>query len=119
MAKPATIGEYIGALPEPLADVAGLTRHVIGAELAVGESAIEWAQPVWSIGKEAGRLSEGGVRPRDVRLPARRVDGRSLRPARELRQGDGHVELRRPEDVDRTLFVSWPRRALAIELAGA
>jgi hypothetical protein len=34
MAKPATIDEYIGALPEPLADVAGRRRRVIGAELA-------------------------------------------------------------------------------------
>jgi hypothetical protein len=118
MAKPATIDEYIGALPEPLADVAGRTRRVIDAEPAVGESAIEWAAGV-EHRQEAGRVSEGGIAHvtfgfRHGALmddPSGRLEssGKVMAP----------VELRRPEDVDRTLFVSWPKRALAIELAGA
>lgn len=52
MAKFATVDEYIAALPEPLAEVAGGTRRIIDARLEGADFAIKWAHPTWSLGKQ-------------------------------------------------------------------
>ena len=52
MAKYATIDEYISALAEPLATTARRAREVIDANLDGATSAIKWAHPTWSVGKQ-------------------------------------------------------------------
>jgi hypothetical protein len=52
MAKATTVEDYIAALPEPLREVAGASRAVIDAQLEDATSAIKWAHPTWSVGRE-------------------------------------------------------------------
>jgi hypothetical protein len=52
MAKHATIDGYIAAMPAPLAEVAADARRVIDANLDGADSAIKWAHPMWSLGKQ-------------------------------------------------------------------
>jgi hypothetical protein len=117
VAKHATVDEYIAALPPDLRDVATRTRKLIDTNLKGGESAIKWAQPVWSIGKKpvcylkgaSKHVTFGFWHGASIDDPSGRLET----------SGDvmAHVKLRAPGDVDPTLFRSWLEQARKIELS--
>jgi hypothetical protein len=116
MAKPATVDEYIQELPEPVAEVAGAARRVIDAKLEGADSAIKWAHPTWSIGKQpvcylkaaSKRVTFGFWRGASIED----VSGR-LETSGEVM---AHAKLRAPEDVDEAVFADWLRQARELEL---
>jgi hypothetical protein len=117
VAKHATVDEYIAALPDPLADVARRARRVIETELDGAESAIKWAQPVWSIRKKpvcylkapSEHVTFGFWHGASIHDPSGRLETSGEVMA--------HVKLRNPDDVDPKLFADWLRQARELELA--
>jgi len=117
MAKHATIDEYIAAMPAPLAEVAAAARRVIDANLDGAESAIKWAHPTWSLGKQPVCYLKAASK--HVTFGFWR--GASIEDASGRLEASGevmaHTKLRSPEDVDERLFASWLRQARELELA--
>jgi hypothetical protein len=116
MAKYATVDEYIAALPPPLADVATRTREAIDANLADADSAIKWAVPTWSLGKQpvcylkaaSKHVTFGFWHGASIDDPSGRLETSGEVMA--------HVKLVDPKDVDPKLFAGWLRQAREIEL---
>ncbi|MHB8641390.1 MAG: DUF1801 domain-containing protein [Gaiellaceae bacterium] len=116
MAKHSTVEEYIDALPSELRSIAARTREIIDANLSGGESAIKWAQPVWSVGNKpvcylkgaSKHVTFGFWRGASIDDPSGRLESSGEVMA--------HVKLRTSEDVDERLFASWLRQARALEL---
>jgi hypothetical protein len=117
MAKYATIEEYTAALPDGLGEVAEATRRVIDARLDGAESAIKWAHPTWSLGKQpvcylkgaSKHVTFGFWRGASIDDPSGRLETSGEVMA--------HVKLRTPEDVDEPLFADWLRQARKLTLA--
>lgn len=111
MAKHATIDAYIAALPAPLDAVADAARRVIDAELSGAGSAIRWAHPTWSLGKEpvcylkaaSRHVTLGFWRGASIRDGAARLE----RTGRVM----AHVKLRTVADIDPALFADWLHQA--------
>ena len=111
MAKHETIDDYIAALPDPLVKVATKARRVIDAELKDATSAIKWAQPVWSIGKEpvcylkgaSKHVTFGLWRGASIEDPSGRLETSGEVMA--------HTKLRSVDDVEAKLFANWLRQA--------
>jgi hypothetical protein len=117
MAKHATIDGYIAAMPAPLADVAAGARRVIDANLDGADSAIKWAHPTWSLGKQpvcylkaaSKHVTFGFWRGASIDDPSGRLESSGEVMA--------HAKLRSPQDVDGWLFADWLRQARELELA--
>jgi hypothetical protein len=115
VAKYATVDEYIRALPEPLAAVAAATRRVIDQELEGAASAIKWAHPTWSIGKQpvcylkaaSKHVTFGFWRGASIDDPSGRLETSGEVMA--------HAKLRTRDDVDEKLFAKWLRQARDLE----
>ena len=115
MAKYATIDEYIAAMPAPLADVAADARRVIDAGLDGADSAIKWAHPTWSLGKQpicylkaaSKHVTLGFWRGASIDDPSGRLETSGEVMA--------HTKLRSPADVDEELFADWLRQARELE----
>src|ERR671937_2181108 len=107
MAKYATVEEYIAALPEPLRDVAARTRAVVDDNLDGAESAIKWARPTWSIGRQpvcylkaaSKHVTFGFWRGASIEDPSGRLETSG--------QVMAHAKLRTVNDVDEQLFADW------------
>ncbi len=116
MAKHATIDEYIGALGEPLRDVAAEARRAIDAAFPDASSAIKWAHPTWSLGKQpvcylkaaSKHVTFGFWHGASIDDPSGRLETSGEVMA--------HTKLRTRDDVDEPLFADWI--AQARELAG-
>ena len=116
MAKYATIDEYIGALPGELKEVAQAARRVIDARLEGAESAIKWAHPTWSLGKQpvcylkgaSKHVTFGFWRGASLTDPSGRLESSGEVMA--------HTKLRTSDDVDEELFADWLRQARELEL---
>ncbi len=117
MAKCATVGEYIAALPPQLADVARQTCAAIDANLEGAESAIKWAHPTSSLRKKPVCSLNAASR----HLTFGFWHGASIDdPSGPLEtSGDvmAHAKLREPQDLDSKLFADWLAQAREIELA--
>jgi hypothetical protein len=119
VAKHATVDEYIQALPAPLAEVAGATRRVIDARLDSADSAIKWAHPTWSLGKQpvcylkaaSKHVTFGFWRGASIDDPSGRLETSGEVMA--------HAKLRTLDDVDEPLFADWLRQARELELRAA
>jgi hypothetical protein len=119
VAKYATVEDYIQALPEPLAPVAAAARRVIDAELDGAESAIKWAHPTWSLGKQpvcylkaaSKHVTFGFWRGASIDDPSGRLETSGEVMA--------HAKLRTLEDVDEMLFADWLGQARELELRAA
>jgi hypothetical protein len=117
MAKYATVEEYIRALPEPLGEIAEATRVVIDARLEGAASAIRWAHPTWSIGKQpvcylkaaTRHLTFGFWHGASIDDPSGRLETSGTVMA--------HAKLRSLDDVDPELFATWLARARTITLS--
>jgi hypothetical protein len=115
VAKHATIDEYIKALPKPLREVAADTRRVIDANLEGAESAIKWAHPTWSLGKQpvcylkaaSKHVTFGFWMGASIEDPSGRLETSGEVMA--------HTKLRTRDDVDPTLFASWLKQARSLE----
>ena len=116
MAKHVTIDEYIAAMPESLAAVAADARRVIDARLEGADSAIKWAHPTWSLGKQpvcylkaaTKHVTFGFWWGASIDDPSGRLETSGEVMA--------HTKLRSPEDVDEELFADWLRQARELEL---
>jgi hypothetical protein len=114
VARAATIEEYIAALPEPLREVAASARAVVDERLADATSAIKWAHPTWSVGKEpicylkaaSRHVTFGFWRGASIDDPSGRLET----------SGDvmAHAKLRALDDVEPELFGDWLRQARAL-----
>src|SRR5919198_3483104 len=119
MTKYATVEEYIYALPGELPAVAAAARRVIDAHLEGAESAIKWAHPTWSLGKQpvcylkgaSKHITFGFWHGASIDDPSGRLETSGEVMA--------HVKLRSTEDVDEQLFASWLRQARELELQAA
>jgi hypothetical protein len=117
LAKCATIDEYIKALPEPLRDVASDARSVIDANLKGADSAIKWAHPTWSLGKQpvcylkaaSKHVTFGFWRGASIDDPSGKLETSGEVMA--------HAKLRTRDDVDPKLFANWLKQAHALERA--
>jgi hypothetical protein len=115
LAKYATIDEYIKALPKPLREVASDTRRVIDANLRGADSAIKWAHPTWSLGKQpvcylkaaSKHVTFGFWRGASLDDPSGRLETSGEVMA--------HTKLRTRDDVDEKLFARWLRQARELE----
>lgn len=115
MAKYATIDEYIKALPKSLLEVATETRRVIDANLIDAESAIKWAHPTWSVGKQpvcylkaaSKHVTFGFWKGARIRDPSGRLQTSGNVMA--------HAKLRTRDDIDPKLFASWLKQAGSLE----
>jgi hypothetical protein len=116
MAKHATVDEYIAALPGDLPAVAEAARRVIDARLEGAESAIKWAHPTWSLGKQPVCYLKGASK--HVTFGFWR--GASIEDASGRLQSSGsvmaHAKLRSLDDVHEELFADWLGQARALEL---
>lgn len=116
MGKFATVEEYIAALPEPLVEVAGCARRIIDARLEGADSAIKWAHPTWSLGKQpvcylkaaSKHVTFGFWRGASIDDPSGRLETSGEVMA--------HTKLRSPDDLDQQLFADWLRQARELEL---
>lgn len=116
MAKHATVDEYIEALPGRLSAVADATRMVIDARLEGAHSAIKWAHPTWSLGKQplcylkgaTKHVTFGFWRGASIDDPSGRLESSGSVMA--------HAKLRSLDDVDEELFADWLRQAHELEL---
>jgi hypothetical protein len=114
VAKHATVDDYIAALDEPLRSTASEVRRVVDRHLDGARSAIKWAQPVWSIGKEpvcylkaaSKHVTFGFWRGASLPDPSGRLESSGSVMA--------HVKLRAPADVDEQLFAHWLRAARSL-----
>ena len=119
MAKHESIDAYICAMPEPLSAVAERTRRVIDTNLEGASSAIKWAHPTWSIGKDpvcylkaaSKHVTFGFWRGASIDDPSGRLETSGEVMA--------HAKLRGVEDVDRELFADWLRQARELTLAAS
>ena len=117
MASHATVDEYIEALPDELLAVAEAARRVIDARLEGAESAIKWAHPTWSLGKQpvcylkgaSKHVTFGFWRGASIDDPSGRLETSGSMMA--------HAKLRSLSDVDEELFADWLRQARELELA--
>jgi hypothetical protein len=104
MASHATVDEYIEALPGELRAVGEAARRVIDARLEGAESAIKWAHPTWSFGKQPVCYLKGASR--HVTFGFWR--GASIDDASGRLETSGsvmaHAKLRSLNDVDEELF---------------
>ena len=115
MPKCATIDEYIKTLPKPLRDVAVDTRRVVDRHLIGADSAIKWAHPTWSLGKQpvcylkaaSKHLTFGFWRGASIDDPSGRLETSGEVMA--------HAKLRTRDDVDEKLFAEWLRQARELE----
>jgi hypothetical protein len=116
VAKHATVERYIQALPEPLVEVADTARHVIDVNLADAESAIKWAHPTWSLGKQPVCYLKAASK--HVTFGFWRGASIDDRSGRLETSGEvmAHVKLRTLEDVDEALFAEWLRQARELEV---
>ena len=117
MAKHATVDDYIAALPADLSQVASAARGVIDTHLEGAESAIKWAHPTWSIGKQpicylkaaSKHVTFGFWRGASIGDPSGRLETSGEVMA--------HAKLRTLDDVQEGLFADWLRQARELELA--
>lgn len=117
MAKHETIEEYIAALPAELTEVAAAARRVIDASLDGAESAIKWAHPTWSLGKQpvcylkgaSKHVTFGFWRGASIDDPSGRLETSGEVMA--------HTKLRTRDDVDERLFADWLQQARELTLA--
>jgi hypothetical protein len=117
MARHATIEEYIDALAPPLAEIARATREAIDAGLPEAESAIKWAHPTWSLGKQpvcylkaaSAHLTFGFWQGASIADPSGRLETSG--------QIMAHTKLRALEDVDPALFADWLAQARQLRSA--
>jgi hypothetical protein len=115
MAKHATIEQYIAALPPHLEPIAAAARETIDAHLPDAQSAIKWAHPTWSLGKQpicylkaaSSHITFGFWRGASI-------DDRSGR-LETSGQVMAHAKLRTLDDVDAELFAEWLNQARALE----
>ncbi len=116
MAKHATVEAYLDALPGSLPEVGRSLRRLIDENLEGGSSAVKWAQPVWSLGKQpvcylkgaSRHLTFGFWRGASIKDPSGRLESAGSRMA--------HVKLFGPGDVDARLFADWLRQARELEI---
>jgi hypothetical protein len=119
VAKYATVDEYIAALPGPLREVAARARTVIDANLDGASSAIKWAHPTWSIGKEpicylkaaSRHVTFGFWRGASIDDPSGRLGTSGEVMA--------HAKLRSLDDVDTELFAGWLAQARELTIGAA
>jgi hypothetical protein len=117
VARHATIDEYIAALPAALSEVAEAARRVIDAKLEGADSAIKWAHPTWSLGKQpvcylkgaSKHVTFGFWRGASIDDPSGRLETSGEVMA--------HTKLRTRDDVDEKLFADWLRQARELTLA--
>jgi hypothetical protein len=115
MAKHATIDDYIAALPGDLPAVAAGARQVIDSRLDGAESAIKWAHPTWSLGKQpicylkgaSRHVTFGFWRGASIDDPSGRLETSGSVMA--------HAKLRSLDDVDEELFAGWLAQAVELE----
>jgi hypothetical protein len=115
VAKYATIDDYIKALLKPLRDVVGDARRVIDKNLRDADSAIKWAHPTWSIGKQpvcylkaaSKHVTFGFWKGASIDDPSGRLETSGEVMA--------HAKLRSGDDVDEKLFADWLRQARQLE----
>jgi hypothetical protein len=115
MARYATIGEYIDAVPAPLVEVAQAAREAIDAALPDAQTAIKWAHPTWSLGRRpvcylkaaSGHITVGFWRGASIDDPSGRLQTSG--------QVMAHVKLRTAADVDRACFADWLSQARSLE----
>ncbi len=106
-----TVDEYVAALPVPLREVAYRARRAIDAGLPQARSAILWAHPTWSLGKDpvcylkaaSKHLTFGFWRGASLADPSGRLESSGKVMA--------HVKLRTVDDVDEHVFADWLRQA--------
>lgn len=107
--------EYLGALPDHLRPVATRARKVLDAAFPPGASAIRWAHPTWSIGKDPvcylkmatpKHLTLGFWKGASIRDPLSRLETTG--------QVMAHIKLRDVEDVDETALADWAGQAIAM-----
>ena|SRR5919206_1100455 len=117
MAKHANIDEYIASLPADLGEVAAAARRVIDRRLDGADSAIKWAHPTWSLGKQPVCYLKAASK--HVTFGFWR--GASIEDASGRLETSGevmaHTKLRTPDDVDEELFADWLRQARELTLA--
>jgi hypothetical protein len=114
VARAASVEEYIAALPEPLREVAAATRAIVDERLPDATSAIRWAHPTWSVGREpvcylkgaSRHVTFGFWRGASIEDPSGRLETSGSVMA--------HAKLRTPGDVDAELFGDWLRQARAL-----
>ena len=115
MAKPTPVGEYLAALPDHLREVGVRTGEIVDASFPERASAIRWAHPTWSLGKEPicylkmatpKHLTFGFWKGAAIVDQSGRLDTSGEVMA--------HVKLRSLEDVDAELFADWLRQALEL-----
>jgi len=118
-ARYSTVDEYIAALPEGLRETAVHTRTVVDANLEGGSSAIRWAHPTWSVGKEPIFYLKMAT-PKHVTFGFWRGASIEDRSGRLETAGVvmAHTKLRSIEDVDSKLFADWVRQARRLAAGG-
>jgi hypothetical protein len=111
VAKHATIDEYIDALPAPLQEVASEARRAIDASFPEAASAIKWAHPTWSLGKQPVCYLKGASRHVTFGF----WQGASINDPSGRLETSGevmaHAKLRAVDDVDPLLFAHWIAQA--------
>jgi hypothetical protein len=116
-ARFATVDAYLDALDAPLDEVARAVRVVIDAALPDATSAIKWAHPTWSLGKQpvcylkraSGHVTFGFWRGASIDDRSGRLQTSGAVMA--------HAKLRTLDDVDEDLFADWLTQARALERA--
>jgi hypothetical protein len=117
MARYASVDDYIEALPGPLRDVATAARGVIDRHLEGADSAIKWAHPTWSFGKQpvcylkaaSKHMTFGFWRGASIHDPSGRLETSGEVMA--------HAKLKSRADIDEELFANWLDQARELELA--
>jgi hypothetical protein len=111
----ATIDDYLDTLAPPLDEVARAARAVIDTALPDASSAIKWAHPTWSLGKQpvcylkraSAHITFGFWRGASIHDPSGR-----LRSSGHIM---AHTKLRTLADIDADLFAQWLAQARTLD----
>jgi len=111
MAKSSTVDAYIAALPPELLTVADAARRVIDRHLPEATSAIKWAIPTWSVGKQPVCY----LRAATKHITFGFWQGAAIEDTSGRLETSGevmaHTKLRALGDVDERLFKDWLAQA--------